>query len=81
MVGIFYVINRRNHYLTLLKSDSMVPELHRGDIILATKMDNYKVKDIVLLKVSTISQFKLLHIYVIGGHGPKRRSTVCWANE
>ena len=52
MVGIFHTINKRNHFLTLLKSDSMVPELNRGDIILARKMLNYEIKDIVLLKVT-----------------------------
>ena len=48
----FYQVNKSNHYLTLLKSDSMVPTLRRGDIILARKMTNYNVKDIVILKVN-----------------------------
>ena len=47
-----YQVNKSNHYLTLLKSDSMVPTLRRGDMILARKMTNYYVKDIVILKVN-----------------------------
>ena len=51
-VGMLYVIISRNHYyLALCKSDSMVPTLARGDLMVAKKMTNYHIKDIVLLKV------------------------------
>ena len=45
------MIISRNHYLALCKSDSMVPTLARGDLMIAKKMTNYHIKDIVLLKV------------------------------
>ena len=45
------IISRNHYYLALCKSDSMVPTLARGDLMVAKKMTNYHIKDIVLLKV------------------------------
>ena len=62
-VGMLYVIISRNHYLALCKSDSMVPTLARGDLIVAKKMTNYHIKDIVLLKVHFINNLTSLQLH------------------
>ena len=41
----------------------MVPTLRRGDIILARKMTNYNVKDIVILKVNEYN--RKLNVYYL----------------
>ena len=49
----FYGLSCHQFFVTIVKSQSMMPTLHRGDILFSTNGDvNIKVKDIVLAQVS-----------------------------
>ena len=48
-----YGLNCHQFFVTIVKSQSMMPTLHRGDILFSTNSDvKVEVKDIVLAQVS-----------------------------
>ena len=49
----FYGLNCHQFFVTIVKSQSMMPTLHRGDVLFSTNSDEeIEVKDIVLAQVS-----------------------------
>ena len=55
LFAFFYGLNCHQFFVTIVKSQSMMPALHRGDVLFSTNTGvEIEVKDIVLAQVSSI---------------------------
>jgi hypothetical protein len=53
LFAFFYGLNCHQFFVTIVKSQSMMPALHRGDVLFSTNTGvEIEVKDIVLAQVS-----------------------------